>query len=365
MLIKKLILKLFLQEKVKKPINKKEINKILFIRNLKIGDAVVSFPLLRELKKNFPNAEIDVYASTNSDFLFKKLTYCKNIFTKFRKKYFYKTWKQILFMRSRRYDLVVEAVPMKFGLELSVWWMKPRWVIGFGKSNGDQKLGISRDELTFYDKLEIGDRKEHASEHLCRILNLLDINDYSTKMEFPFDKEKYSYAQEFISKFPKKTTGGAGIIALNVDASNNKSTLHKEQIIKYANSLKDYTLVILSLPSRQKEINDIILSEELSNCILSYSTKTIFDAAELIRACDLLISPDTSFIHIAPAIDLPTIGLYYKDNFNYWGPKSNINYVVTTGDDGKSNATKGIDFDKISKYVKEIYMKLEKDVNDN
>ena len=71
MLIKKLILKLFLQEKVKKPINKKEINKILFIRNLKIGDAVVSFPLLRELKKNFPNAEIDVYASTNSDFLFK------------------------------------------------------------------------------------------------------------------------------------------------------------------------------------------------------------------------------------------------------------------------------------------------------
>ena len=84
-MIKKLILKLLLQKKYKEPINKKEINKILFIRNLKIGDAVVSFPLLREIKKNFPNAEIDVYTSTNSDFLFNKLPYCKNIFIKFRK----------------------------------------------------------------------------------------------------------------------------------------------------------------------------------------------------------------------------------------------------------------------------------------
>ena len=81
-MIKKLILKFLLQKKYKEPINKKEINKILLVRNLKIGDAIVAFPLLRELKKNFPNAEIDIYASTNSDFLFNKLPYCKNVFIK-------------------------------------------------------------------------------------------------------------------------------------------------------------------------------------------------------------------------------------------------------------------------------------------
>ena len=348
-MIKKLILKLLLQKKYKEPINKKEINKILLIRNLKIGDAIVSFPLLRELKKKFPSSEIDIYASTNSDFLFKKLPYCTNVFTKFKKKYFYKTLKQIMLMKSRKYDLIIEAVPMRFGLELSIWYMKPKWVIGFGKSSGDQKLGISRNELSFYDKLAIEENNKHASEHMCSLLNLLDIDNYSTKMEFPFHEEKYNYAQKFVSELPKRE----GIIPVNVDASHSTRTLGKEEIIKLANSLKKYTLIILSLPSRQNEINDIILKENLSNCTLSYATKTIFDATELIRSCDLLISPDTSFIHIASAIDLPTIGLFYKNNFVYWGSKSTISYVVRTNNNDMI-------FDEVAKYVQETYLKLKK-----
>lgn len=348
-MIKKLILKLFLQKKYKELVNKKDINKILLVRNLKIGDAIVAFPLLRELKKNFPNAEIDIYASTNSDFLFNKLPYCTNVFIKFKKRYFYKTLKQIMLMKSRKYDLIIEAVPMRFGLELSIWYMKPKWVIGFGKSSGDQKLGISRNELSFYDKLAIEGNNKHASEHMCSLLNLLDINNYSTKMEFPFDEEKYNYAQKFVSELPKRE----GIIALNVDASNNKSTLYKDQIVNFSNYLKEYTLIIMSLPSRQKEINEIIKSEKLSNCVLSYTTKTIFDAAELIRSCDLLISPDTSFIHIASAIDLPTIGLFYKNNFVYWGSKSTISYVVRTNNNDMI-------FDEVAKYVQETYLKLKK-----
>ncbi|AGR78013.1 ADP-heptose:LPS heptosyltransferase [Aliarcobacter butzleri 7h1h] len=355
-MIKKLILKLLLQKKYKEPINKKEINKILLVRNLKIGDAIVAFPLLRELKKNFPNAEIDIYASTNSDFLFNKLPYCTNVFIKFKKRYFYKTLKQIMLMKSRKYDLIIEAVPMRFGLEISIWYMKPKWVIGFGKSSGDQKLGISRNELSFYDKLAIEENNKHASEHMCSLLNLLDINNYSTKMEFPFDEEKYNYAQKFVSELPKRE----GIIALNVDASNNKSTLYKDQIINFSNYLKEYTLIIMSLPSRQKEINEIIKSEKLSNCVLSYTTKTIFDAAELIRCCDLLISPDTSFIHISSGINLPTIGIYYKNNFNYWGPKSDIKYVIKSDIDKKSHLIKNINFTQITEYIREIYLKKEK-----
>lgn len=112
-------------------------------------------------------------------------------------------------------------------------------------------------------------------------------------------------------------------------------------------------MIILSLPSRQNEINDIILKENLSNCTLSYTTKTIFDATELIRSCDLLISPDTSFIHIASAIDLPTIGLFYKNNFVYWGSKSTISYVVRTNNNDMI-------FDEVAKYVQETYLKLKK-----
>lgn len=83
--------------------------------------------------------------------------------------------------------------------------------------------------------------KQHSTEHMCSLLDLIDIKNYSTKMEFPFDENKYNYAQEFISKLPKKN----GLIALNVDASNTKSILGKEQIIKFANSLRGGSILLL------------------------------------------------------------------------------------------------------------------------
>lgn len=350
MSLKGKILEVLLQKKIHEPINHKEIHKILLIRNARIGDAICAFPLLRELKNGFPDAEIDVYASHHSDFLFKKLSYVKNIFTKFRKKDFYKTWSQIRLMKSRKYDLIIEAMPMKFGLELSVWYMKPRWIISLSVSDGDQKLDICRDDLTYYDALMPKNNNQHMVRYLCGMLPLIGIYNYSTKMEFPKDDKKYIYAQQFISKLPlgKK-------IALNVDSSSLTRNLYKEQIIQLANALKNYTIIILSLPTRQTEIKKIIQNYNLKNCILSYPTKTIFDAAELLRSCNLLISPDTSLIHIASALDLPTIGIYRNndDHINLWKPLSSIHYVVRSSVDGY-NTIEGFDIHEVASIADKI-----------
>lgn len=353
MTVKRLILKSLLGKKRNEPINNKEINKILLIRNAKIGDAVCAFPLLRELKKNFPDAEIDVYAGIHSDFLFKKLPYCKNIFIKFSKKYFYKTWKQIRLMRARKYDLIIEAMPMKFGLELSVWYMDPRWIISLGSTDGDQKLGVTREDLMFYDALKSKTDKEHMVEYLSGMLALLKINDYSTKMEFPKDDKMYLYAQNFLKQLPSGKK-----IALNVDSSSITRNLYKEQIVQLANALKNYTLIILSLPSRQKEMKEIIENQNLKNCIISYPTETIFAVTELLRSCDLIISPDTSLIHISSALNLPTIGIYRKDDehIKLWGPLSDINYVIQSSVDG-NNTIDGFN-------VKEVVYSVESAFND-
>lgn len=344
MSLKGKILKILLRKKTHKPINHKEVHKILLIRNARIGDAVCAFPLLRELKNGFPNAEIDVYAGRHSDFLFKKLPYVKNVFTKFRKKNFYRTWSQIQLMKSRKYDLIVEAMPMKFGLELSVWYMKPRWIVSLGASCDDQNLNIHRDDLTYYDALKPKNNNQHMVEYLCGLLPLVGIYNYSTKMEFPKDNKKYIYAQEFISKLPPGKK-----IALNVDSSSLTRNLYKEQIIQLAHALNDYTLILLSLPSRQKEMKEIIQNQNLQNCILSYPTETIYDAAELLRSCDLLISPDTSLIHIASALDLPTIGIYRNDDYhiNLWGPLSSMHHVVRSSIDGY-NTIEGFDISDVA-----------------
>ncbi|RBQ32645.1 hypothetical protein CRU92_02720 [Arcobacter sp. FW59] len=213
---------------------------------------------------------------------------------------------------------------------------------------------MSREDLSFYDALVPHDESMHMVDFLCGFLPLLGINNYSNKMEFPFDEVKYKYAQEFVLKLPKRK----GLIALNVDASNHRRTLYKEQIVKLANSLKSYTIVILSLPTRQAEISEIISNENLANCILSYETKTIFDATELMHSCDILISPDTSFIHIASAIDLPTIGIYNKNKIAPWGPRSSIKYLVCSNlDDEVDEFIDGFSIDEVVNCVNDFFNK--------
>lgn len=353
MIFKKYILKFLLGKKKKEPIDFNKVKKILFIRNAKIGDAVCAFPLLRELSENFPSAQIDVYAGRHSDFLFKELPYCKNVYTKFRKRQFYKTWKQIQLMKAQRYDLVVEAITMKFGLEFTVWYIKPKWIVSFGKSPGDQKLGLSRDDLSFYDILKVETEEEHMVDHLCSILPLIGINKYSTKMEFPYKENEFLYAKNFISSLNIK----GDIIALNVDSSSKQRSLYKEHIVQIANKLSDFKIIIISLPSRREEIKDIINSEILSNCILSFETKTIFDATELIRNCKLLISPDTSLIHIASAINLPTVAICNKNNIKAWGPRSSINYVVSSKIENKGDTIEGFSIEEVYNCVIDFFKK--------
>gem|GEM_PF-2126907 len=62
--------------KIKPPKKFKGIPKIiLFIRNDRIGDAMVTLPILRDLKLNYPELKIDVLISKRNEFLFNNLKY--------------------------------------------------------------------------------------------------------------------------------------------------------------------------------------------------------------------------------------------------------------------------------------------------
>lgn len=106
------------------------------------------------------------------------------------------------------------------------------------------------------------------------------------------------------------------------------------------------------MPSRSEEVKNIIEKNNLSNCILSYPTKTIFDAAELLRNCKILITPDTGILHIASALNIPTVGIYRQNesNFNFWYPKSDMSYVVRS----KFDKQEGIEVFDINEVISSV-----------
>lgn len=61
--VRKILLFPFLLLRKVEIIEKEEIKKILFLRHDGVGDMVLSTPLFRALKKNFPDARLTVLAS--------------------------------------------------------------------------------------------------------------------------------------------------------------------------------------------------------------------------------------------------------------------------------------------------------------
>ena len=61
-----------------------------------------------------------------------------------------------------------------------------------------------------------------------------------------------------------------------------------------------------------------------------YTTETIIDAAALIEQLDLIITPDTSIVHIASSFDKPVVSIHenQKDNFRLWSPSSTLSKTI-------------------------------------
>lgn len=309
--------------KRKEVFDPKKVKRVLVIRNARIGDAICAFPLLREIKKAYPHFEIDIFATIHCDFLFEKLPYVNKVFIKYKKRQFIKTWIEILKMKFRNYDLVIDAMPLRFGQSMTILFLNPKWIIGLGV---EKRYGIEKKEISFYDKVYTPDvGKEHMVEELCGLLYLINIEHFDTTMEFPKDYEKSKRAEQFIHSVKSNI-----IIGLNVDASSLTRNLYEKQIVEIIKGLNDYKIILLSLPQRRLELESIISKYKLLNCQLSYQTDSIFDVAELMRVFTLVITPDTSIIHIASAINTPIVGIYRDNNehISEWGPRSELQAII-------------------------------------
>ena len=91
---------------------------------------------------------------------------------------------------------------------------------------------------------------------------------------------------------------------------------------------KDIFTVHLKVKKIEKK--DFISKLGLDYVKCSYPTISINDAAALIQKLDIIISPDTSIVHIAASFDVPTVSIHEnnKDSYQLFAPTSEINRTV-------------------------------------
>jgi ADP-heptose:LPS heptosyltransferase len=78
----------------------------------------------------------------------------------------------------------------------------------------------------------------------------------------------------------------------------------------------------------------------------------------LVKFLDVIISPDTAYVHIASALDIPTVGLFWNNmqKITEWGPRAKNSVIVTSNIKG-DNTLKNIDLKRVVVEVKNIISK--------
>jgi ADP-heptose:LPS heptosyltransferase len=265
--------------------------------------------------------------------MFSNVGEISEVYTKFRRRPL-KALRQLLRMRRKRYDLVIDTMEIQFGKILALRFLRPRWLIG--NTGYHDYRGLRHADLNMYDALSEW-REVHTSLRMLSFLDLIGVTDYDDRMGFPVSGESMRFAKAFTAPYRNNL-----LIGFNIDTSDPARSVSDADFIDIYHQLlerkPDAVVLMFCTPDRQAHFRDLANSHRLSNLILEKGSSGFFDAAAIVKFVDIMITTNTSFIHIASAFDTPTVGIYHNDSHHLrcWGPRSSLHAVITPAEPGDS-----------------------------
>lgn len=308
--------------------------KILVIRLGRIGDMILSTPLLYQLKNSSENIVVDVLASNDNHSILKYADYVDNVYI----------WdknplKLILLLkklRKRNYDVILEPKDH--------YSTESYYIAGLVKA--EKRIGFVNGESSIFDVdvSEFNQDKTHFQDRILSTLKAFDITpDYSLNIPlmYPdFNTVKQNTIEEYY--------------IVNISASNESKSLQfdlAKEILVYLKS-KNIKVYLLSAPNH----NDLAQKlSEITNTERAI-TKSIIDTFPIIHLAKGVITADTSVVHIAGTYDTPVMVLSksIEQELLKFAPKSDINLVLKSNSDERIEISRTKLTESIDKFLEII-----------
>jgi ADP-heptose:LPS heptosyltransferase len=270
-----------------------KVKSILFFRNDdKIGDMVVSTLIFREIKKYYPNIKIIVLCGKNNAEILK---YNKNVDSIYiTSGNFLKDLPIYISLRKQHISLGIDFYTFKhcFIPLLILRIVNVSTLIGFYKSLYNiYDLSINRD---FFN--------EHISKRYKYVLRMLKIDNPSLDYDIFTSNKEDNTAIELL----KKSNSKYNIVLNPLAASKHRSFSF------------DKLQSLVCLLEKQIDCSVFVINYKNNNSLFALKNKKVFicqidsvlENASLIKYADIVITPDTSIVHIASAFNKKTVALY-------------------------------------------------------
>lgn len=291
--------------------------KVLFVRLNRIGDALVSTPLIDLVKKK-TDCKIYVLADKKNHFVFSNNPNINGVII------FQKGIKGFLFVqkfiKNEKIDIMID---LHDDVSTTVTYL-------FAVSNVKYKFGLNKINNEIYTHTV--QRLDSSSNHVIdRILKLSELFGFTylkdeIKIGYYPKVENLNSAAEIIDKkFPENKF----LVGINISAGSDARFWGVEPFKEIIESLMKYDINIILF----SDLKDYDKAKSIIDEKFIYPVSKEFDkfVAGVLQV-DLLFSPDTSVIHIASMKKIPVFGLYvkYRTQDMIWSPyNADFDCIVT------------------------------------
>jgi len=294
-------------------IDLKKVRKVLIVRFGKIGDIVVTSFVFEVLKANFPEMEINLLTfKSNREVLrcnpnVNKVYYSSNPISFL--------W-NILRLNTLHLDMLLDLNDNPSTTSSIIYRLircNIKTGYNFSKYSGLLDLHIN----------QLSQVNSHIIERMRNYLLQLgfSINDNLVKPYFYLDTRIFTQIQTELLNVKKEHS----IIAINISAGNDIRYWKTEswiELINFINNTNNKVYFVLLSTEEDKSLRDKISTGINNNQVIDARNYSIQYFASYLKMADLIISPDTSAVHIASAFGIPVLALYpnFLWNFVSWQP---------------------------------------------
>ncbi len=290
--------------------------KILVVKFRNIGDVLLTTPLIKNLKLNYPNAKIDMVVNKGTEFMvelnpninkiytydrinFKKMSKIKRVMEEFR---FLNGFKD--------YDMVINTTEGDRGTFIAKF-SKAKIKIGYGLTKNIILKNV------FTHQLQRSPLLRHIIENNLDALRVINKKIYTKKVEIFWDKDD------------KKKIDGLGL----------DNYIHIHPISRWLfKCIKDELManiidfleqngkkVVITASPDKNELKKVesILSHCKSNPLNLSGELTLKEVAYLSSKASLFLGVDTAIMHMAAAVDTPVVAFFGPSGAFNWGPWDN------------------------------------------
>ena len=309
-----------------KIIDKNNVKNILITRTDRLGDVILTLPLLNSAKKIFKNAKIDLLVKKYLEELLHDYKDIDELIIEENIKSFFSKYK---FFKNKKIDLFINVKP---GFELALLFFVLRV---------KYRIGTAYRWYSFLYNFKVYEHRKdsvkHESDYNLNLLkNFFDETDDSKVFHFGYSEDEKKKLNRKLNGLPDSryiiVHPGSGGSAKDIPV--NRLALF---INKFSEIYADYRIVITGTENEKPVINQLMKNVRSDFKTSVHDVSGMLDLKELmilIDNSDLFISNSTGPVHIAGALNRNIIGFYPNEkpmSDTRWKPLSENTVILKPG----------------------------------